>query len=364
MKRLHLLYAGGTIGMVPSAQGLAPGTDLLERLQALPGAPLQTLARALDVQVACQSLVPPIDSAEADPGVWRSLAGEVLAQADEADAFVLLHGTDTLAYSGAALSFRLQGLGKPVVLSGSQRPLGSADSDAWPNVQLALQAAAGAPQAEVMIAFGGRVLRANRATKVAAQALAAFVSPNWPALALGDEAGTLRWHPAALHMPGSMQAHAPQLVASAAGSAKRAWPALAVLHLHPGAPIEHWRAVVAAAPLDGLVLRSYGSGNAPVASTPIVRLLEEARARGCLVVNLSACLHGQVDVGAYVCSGPLADAGALSGQDMTLECTLAKLDWVCSRFEGESARRAAFQHVWQGEAGTAAEPAVPPAQPA
>jgi L-asparaginase len=364
MKRLHLLYAGGTIGMQASAQGLAPGADLLERLQALPGTPLQALARALDVQISGQNLVPPIDSAEADPAVWRSLAVEVLAHADQADAFVLLHGTDTLAYSGAALSFRLQGLGKPVVLSGSQRPLGSADSDAWPNVQLALQAAAGASQAEVMIAFGGQVLRANRATKLSAQALEAFGSPNWPALALRDATGALRWNPQALRQPVPGLAAAPAAQADAATQEGRPWPTLAVLHLHPGAPIDRWRAFLAAAPLDGLVLRSYGSGNAPVASTPIVQLLQEARARGCLVVNLSACPHGQVDVGAYACSGPVADAGALSGSDMTLECVLAKLDWVCSHFEGATARRAAFEHVWQGEAGAAAEPAALPALPA
>jgi L-asparaginase/Glu-tRNA(Gln) amidotransferase subunit D len=354
MKRIHLIYAGGTIGMRATPAGLAPAADLFERLHGDAGAPLARLERELGCRFGFERIEPLIDSAEVDPGTWRALARAVRARGGEADAFVLLHGTDTLAYSGAALSFRCAGLGRPLVLTGSMRPLGHAGSDALHNVALAVRAALQAPAPEVMIAFGRHVLRANRATKVSAEAFDAFRSPNHPPLARVLDDGTLAWSTAGAGAAAVASTSFPDGIADETEKADAAdtapWPSIAVLHLHPGIDIARWRAVLEADPPSALVLRSYGSGNAPVASTPLVALLADLSALGTLVVNLSACGHGAVRAAAYAAGRPLDDAGVLPGGDLTLECAVAKLDWVCSRHAKPVDRRRAFAQVAHGEA--------------
>lgn len=347
MFRIAILYAGGTIGMRPSAQGLAPDSGFVHRLQTQAAEPLARLAEALGAEFRFEALTPLIDSAEAQPATWLALADAVRAQARQADAVVLLHGTDTLAYTGSALSFHLLGLGIPVVVSGAQRPFGVPDSDAWGNLALALRAARGAQAHEVLVAFATGVYRANRCTKVSAQALQAFDSPNAPALARVTGSGELAW---ADPDPDIRQVVSAPLPAPTVAADATPRPQLGVLLLHPGLDIGRWRAWLHHDPLDALVLRSYGSGNAPVTSTPLLALLTEAQAGGTLVVNLSACLHGTVD-STYATAGPLVQAGVLPGRDLTLECAVAKLDWLCRRHTDVALRREAFNQIVCGEMG-------------
>lgn len=344
MFRTAILYAGGTIGMCPSAEGLVPDNAFVERLQTQAAGPLARLAEELGAEFRFEALTPLIDSAEAQPATWLALAAAVQAQARHADAVVLLHGTDTLAYTSSALSFHLLGLGIPVVVSGSQRPFGVPGSDAWGNLALALRAARGAQAHEVLVAFATGVYRANRCTKVSAQAMQAFDSPNAAVLAHVACSGELAWAD-----PGVRQVVLAPLQAATAPSGVRS-PQLGVLQLHPGLDISRWRAWLHHDPLDALVLRTYGSGNAPVASTPLLELLTEARASGTLVVNLSACLHGTVD-STYATAGPLVQAGVLPGRDLTLECAVAKLDWICRRHTDVALRHEAFNQITCGEMG-------------
>lgn len=345
MFRIAIVYAGGTIGMRLSPQGLVPDSGFVDRIQTQAAGPLARLADALGAEFHFEALTPLIDSAEAQPATWLALADAVRVQARQADAVVLLHGTDTLAYTGSALSFHLLGLGIPVVVSGAQRPFGVPDSDAFGNLELALRAARSAQAHEVLVAFATGVYRANRCTKVSAQALQAFDSPNAPILARVDGSGELKWAEPAVRQVEFAPLQAPTVAADAAPS-----PQLGVLPLHPGLDIGRWRAWLHHDPLDAVVLRSYGSGNAPVTSTPLLDLLTEARASGTLVVNLSACLHGTVD-STYATAGPLVQAGVLPGRDLTLECAVAKLDWICRRHTETAQRRQAFNQVVCGEMG-------------
>lgn len=342
MFRIVILYAGGTIGMSHSSQGLVPDSGFVDRLQTQAAEPLARLAEDLRAEFRFEALMPLIDSAEAQPATWLAQAAEVQAQARRADAVVLLHGTDTLAYTSSALSFHLLGLGIPVVVTGSQRPFGAPGSDAWGNLALALRAARGAQAHEVLVAFATGVYRANRCTKVSAQALQAFDSPNAAALAQVASSGELEWAAPGVRQVLFAPLQAPT-AASAAGS-----PQLGVLQLHPGLDISRWRAWLRCAPLDALVLRSYGSGNAPVTSSPLLDWLTEARASGTLVVNLSSCLNGTVD-STYATAAPLVQAGVLSGRDLTLECAVTKLDWICRRHTDIALRCEAFDQIICGE---------------
>jgi L-asparaginase/Glu-tRNA(Gln) amidotransferase subunit D len=335
MFRIAILYAGGTIGMRLSTQGLVPDSGFVGRLQAQAAEPLARLAETLGAEFRFEALSPLIDSAEAQPATWLALAAAVRAQARQADAVVLLHGTDTLSYTASALSFHLLGLGLPVVVSGAQRPFGVPESDAWGNLALALRAARGAQAHEVLVAFAAGVYRANRCTKVSAQALQAFDSPNAPSLARMDGSGELQWAEPAAREVTFAPLQEPTAAADVAPS-----PQLGVLPLHPGLDISRWRAW----------LHHYGSGNAPVTSTSLLDLLIEARACGTLVVNLSACLHGTVD-STYATAGPLVQAGVLPGRNLTLECAVAKLDWVCRRHTDVALRRDEFNQITCGEMG-------------
>jgi L-asparaginase len=190
---LALIYTGGTIGMTKTAAGYAPMPDFPERLQAMLAAvdadgnlPRYTLIRYPQ----------PIDSANATPADWQTIGRDIAARYAAFDGFVVLHGTDTMAYTASALSFMLQGLRKPVIVTGSQIPLEAVRTDALQNLVGALQLAADGRLNEVAIYFGQRLLRGNRSSKLSTEALAAFASPNYPALAeVGIEP---RWDTGAL----------------------------------------------------------------------------------------------------------------------------------------------------------------------
>lgn len=328
--------------MRDSPLGLVPDINFVHRLQSEASGELAKLADELGAVFAFEAIAPLLDSAEAQPVTWQALATAVQARAEHADAVLLLHGTDTLAYTSSALSLRLLGLGKAVVVSGAQKPFGEPDGDAWANLALALRTARNAHAHEVLVAFGGGVYRANRCTKQSAQANNAFHSPNWPVLAMTDLTGLLKWAD-----PDTREVVFNPPRAATASPTSRSIQ-LGVLHLHPGIDIARWRSWLRAAPLDALVLRSYGSGNAPLTSTALLELLHETTASGALVVNISACLSGYVDA-TYATATPLTQAGVLSGRDMTLECALVKLDWVCQRHNDLALRRDEFNQIVCGE---------------
>jgi len=308
-KRIYILYTGGTIGMHRSADGYAPanGLDALLRDGLAPRAGGGLPDFVLDEYPT------PIDSADAQPDLWRRIAGDVAARYTEFDGFVVLHGTDTMAYTASALSFMLQGLAKPVIVTGSQIPLSEIRNDAANNLLTALILAADYPVPEVCLYFNGRLLRGNRATKIHATGFDAFDSPNYPWL--GKIGVRIEIHRDAL------------LAASAEPdfTLPEYQPGrVAIQRVYPGISPKLLDCVLQP-PLAGLVLECYGVGNAPTRDKRLLATLSEACARGVVVVAVSQCAAGGVELGSYAAGAALGAIGVVPGADLTSEAAYTKL---------------------------------------
>jgi len=306
--RVLVLHVGGTIGMVHGHEGFGPSAGFLEAyLDSMP-----ELARADMPAHTLAVLEPLLDSADMTPDDWVRIARLITSRYAEFDGFVVVHGTDTLAYTASALSFLLPGLGKPVVLTGSQLSLTDPRSDGREHLVTSILLAGTTRIAEVCIYFAQRLLRGNRAQKVHNDRFAAFDSGNFPALA---HAGTVIDVRQALVMEpgrGLAQVELPRR------------PEVAALRIFPGIQARIIDKVVEA-PLEGLVLETYGAGNAPARDTALLDALERATQRGVVIVNCSQCHGGRVRQGLYQTSSALARVGVVSGHDMTPEAALTKL---------------------------------------
>lgn len=326
MPRVLMLYTGGTIGMQPSPQGYVPCAGLAERLTAHLALGDPYRLPAFDVI----ELQPLIDSAELMPEAWNRLVAQLESHWQRYDAFVVLHGTDTMAYSASALSFMLGALDKPVIFTGSQIPLGEPRSDALNNVVSALQLAAhpDTPR-EVSLVFHDRLLRGNRARKVRTQGLDAFDSPNFPWLA---ELGIgMRFLQSSVLLSG-VPNFEPIVLDD---------EAVALLPLHPWMSLRRAKALLADAALKGLVLYSYGVGNPPSFEGELLSALTAANERGVALLNVTQCAQGEVVQGAYATGAALNKAGVIAGSDITLEAAIAKLSVLIGRgLEGVALRQA------------------------
>jgi len=307
-KRIYVAYFGGTIGMQPTASGYAPvkghlGTQVRQTPE-LNGRDVPELVVA--------EHEPLLDSANARPADWLRIARDIAEHRNRYDGFVVLHGTDTMAYTASALAFLLRGLGKPVVVTGSQIPLGVLRSDGRQNLLTSVLVAARDDVREVCLVFGSRILAGARAVKASASGFEAFDSPN--AAPLGG-AGVLiemdasRLRPAArgaVTLPAALDAP------------------VSLLRLYPGMPASLLRAALSE-PIQGLVIEAYGAGTIADADPYLLAALAEGARRGVVIVVVSQCADGRVDLGAYATSGPLLRAGAVGGLDMTTEAAYAKL---------------------------------------
>ncbi|MBS4017319.1 asparaginase [Azonexus hydrophilus] len=329
MKTL-ILHTGGTIGMVAAADGYRPTPGFPARLRAALAA--RDGKRLPDVDIV---ELPPIDSADLRPGHWPTIARALLDRWDDYTGFVILHGTDTMAWSASALSFMLRGTDKPVILTGAQIPLGEAGSDALANVDGALHFTAVDPVPEVAIHFGGRLLRGNRSRKLAATEFAAFDSPNDLPLA---EAGGPAQRDRILS-PGEKCFVVPEFDDQA----------VAVLTLHPGIAARTVDAVTANPRVRGLILQTYGVGNAPQGDRELMAALERAAARGIVLVNTSQCLIGGVSQETYATGAALARIGVVAAGDMTLEAAFAKLHCLLASENDAAKVRQGLSQCWCGE---------------
>ncbi|MBQ2171150.1 MAG: asparaginase, partial [Paludibacteraceae bacterium] len=271
------------------------------------------------IQVDIQAFDPMIDSSDIGPDSWRRMAEMVYDHYEEYNGFVILHGTDTMSYSASALSFMLENLGKPVVFTGSQLPVGVLRSDARENLLTAIEIAAeqdeegNAVVPEVAIYFEDRLFRANRTTKRNAEHFSAFNSYNYPALA---KAGVhITYQPHLIHYS---DPNLPLTLHSEFDTH------VAVLKLFPGIQPEVVRSVLRTPGLRGVALETFGAGNAPSAEW-LYDELKAAVDRGILIVNKTQCNTGSVEMGLYAVSLNLMRAGVLSGHDITTEALLTKM---------------------------------------
>lgn len=325
MQRILLLHTGGTLGMAPSGEpsALAPGPFLDHLLEQVPE--LARLAR-LEVEVPFNQ-----DSACFEPSHILALAARIRAAAGSFDGIVLIHGTDTMAYTASVLGFLLADLGKPVILTGSQRPLAFVRSDARSNLVNAVDLACRGV-AEVGICFGTHWLRGVATDKLSVSLFEAFQSPNLPPLAeIGAE---IQLHPQA----GTFACRVP------AGLGRRLEAAVHTVTPHPGMA---WH--TAPAPTRAVLIQAFGAGNLPMNRPDAQACLEDARERGLPVVVTSQCPHGGVDLSAYQLGRQLEALGAISGGLHTRWAALAKLGLVLGAGGGIPEVRAAFATSWAGE---------------
>ncbi|AWL11730.1 Asparaginase [Saliniradius amylolyticus] len=312
-KNIYVAYTGGTIGMHPSDKGYV----------CVPGFLSQTLSKMPEFhrpempQFTIHEYDQLIDSSDMSPNDWQQIAEDIRANYDQYDGFIILHGTDTMAYTASALSFMLEDLSKPVIVTGSQIPLAELRSDGQVNLLNALYLAANYPIAEVSLFFNNQLFRGNRSRKIHADGFDAFASPNFPPLI---EAGiNIELRQGKLSQPSNKPLHVRSVTPQPIG----------VITLYPGISAEVVRNTLQQ-PVKALILLSYGVGNAPQ-NKALLDELAYARDNGIVVLNCTQCLKGKVNMAGYATGNALAQVGVVSGSDMTLEAALAKLHYLLSQ---------------------------------
>ncbi len=308
-----IVYTGGTIGMIndPETGSLAP-FDFDHVMKQVPE------LNKFGFNLTTITFEEVVDSSNITPEIWIHLAELIERNYDHYDGFVILHGTDTMAYSASALSFLLENLGKPVVFTGSQLPIGTLRTDGKENFISAIEIAAAKKNnqplvPEVTIFFENKLYRGNRTSKHNADYFDAFRSYNYPELA---KAGiNITYNYSAIHYP---------VVKHELKVYHHLNPNVAILKLFPGITPEAVEAIICIKGLKGLVLETFGSGNAPTQKW-FIEKLSKAVTNGIVILNVSQCNAGSVDMGAYETSLGLIEAGVLSGFDITTEAAICKL---------------------------------------
>lgn len=306
-----ILYTGGTIGMKDSEHGYVP----MDNFGAFFEKMLKDSEEPLLPNFVFESLDSLIDSANLVPMNWTFIGQKLQSLWEDYDGFVVLHGTDTMAYTASALSFMFQGLNKPVVLTGSQIPMTQHNSDALDNVIHALHIAAEQKINEVSICFDGKILRGNRSTKVKSVALDAFNSPNIPWL--GEKDNNI--YGAHLELPKrKCQFSVPVYDCNA----------VIVLHIYPGISAQAFEGIFTSNSFKAIIIQTYGMGNSPNIDSSLLRILKRAADEGVIVVNITQCLVGGVNQATYSTGSHMVELGVVPGSDMTLEAAFAKLHFL------------------------------------
>lgn len=311
-KKVCLIHTGGTIGMARTERGYAPKIGFIQSI-------LSGMNEFNSEDIPAFDLVeynPLLDSSNISVNEWVKIAQDIKDKYEEYDGFVILHGTDTMAYTASALSFMLEGLAKPVILTGSQIPLCETRNDARDNLITSLVIAGNYQIPEVCLFFGNELFRGNRATKISSDELIAFDSPNYPHLA---EAG--------------VKIVLNDRVIREAGNELKLLKfeshQIAVLKIFPGIQFEIFENILTSN-LKGIVFEAFGAGNIPENRGSLNRILEKAEENGTVIVVCTQCLRGSAMIGQYETSQSFAKAGAVSGYDMTVEAAVAKLYYLLS----------------------------------
>lgn len=308
-----LIYTGGTIGMIRHSQtGALEAFNFQHLRQHVPE------LEDLGCQVSTVQFDPPMDSSEMGPESWEKIVRIIADNYHAYDGFVVLHGTDTMAYTASALSFMLENLNKPVILTGSQLPIGMFRTDGKENLITAIEIAAAKENdqpvvPEVCIFFENNLFRGNRTCKTSADHFNAFRSYNYPILA---HAGiSIKYDTAQIYRPVSRRPLKPHYLLDRH---------VAILKLFPGISPEVVESILHIPGLKGVVMETFGSGNAP-GDAWFLEMLKEAVGRGIVIVNVTQCRGGSVEMHRYETGHRLLEAGVVSGYDSTTECAVAKL---------------------------------------
>lgn len=339
-RSILLIYTGGTIGMKqdPDTLALKPFNfnQILEEVPEL---------KKFGCKIDTLSFDPVIDSSDVQPEFWVKLANIIKGMYKQYDGFVVLHGTDTMSFTASALSFMFENLAKPVVLTGSQLPIGMLRTDGKENLISSIEIASAADSEgnpmvpEVCIYFESQLYRGNRTTKYNAENFRAFRSANYPVLA--DVGIHIKYNPALIRYPANPAAG--ELVVS-----EKFCTDVAVLKIFPGITPAVVDAILNMEGLKGVVLETFGSGNAPTADW-FVNRIKDAVHRGIIVLNVTQCHAGKVDMDAYATGVALKKEGVISGYDSTTEAALTKMFFVLGQTDRKEEVKALLESNLRGE---------------
>lgn len=335
--KILLLYTGGTIGMVKDFEtGALKAFNFDELLQNIPELKL------LEHRIDTVSFERPIDSSNMKPTFWLQIAEIIEEKYNDYDGFVVLHGSDTMSYSASALSFMFENLSKPIIFTGSQLPIGDLRTDAKENLITSIQIAGlqkhGKPLiTEVGLYFEYKLYRGNRTSKINAEHFQAFASPNYPPLvnsgvhlAVNDSA---LWKPANRR---KMKLH------------RGLNDEIVLIKIFPGINRSLLEHILSKEGLQGVILETYGSGNAPTEDW-FVELLKNTISKGIVVVNVTQCIGGSVAMGQYETSTQLKKIGVVSGKDITTEAAVAKMMYLLAKDLSPKVFKTIFETSLRGE---------------
>ena len=299
--------------------------------------------RQFDIEIDTCQFQPPIDSSDMSPMRWTELSHCIADHYDGYDGFVVLHGTDTMAYTASALSYMLANLTKPVIFTGSQLPIGQLRTDGKENLITSIEIAAAkddkgcAMVPEVGIYFGGHLLRGNRTTKQSAEEFNAFESFNYPHLV--DAGVNITYHRERMLTPDWQQPMTPHY---------RLDNNVIIFSIFPGIREDLIRHIIHTPNLKAVVMRTFGSGNAPQCPW-LLNALREGTRNGKVIVNISQCMQGAVEMSRYDCGYHLQEAGVISGRDATVESAVTKLMFLQARYDDPEQIRQLMQQSLRGE---------------